>query len=202
MNARLAQILSILFHPVLMPTYAMLLIFRQSSYFSHTIPVEIKYRLFEIILLNTLLLPVLISYIMVRRGWIKSLEMQQREERLFPYIVNLLLMLLSAYWIYTMRLPRIFLILTVGASAAVLCAVIINTKTKISIHMIGIGALVGTLFGLSSFLLIDLRMFILVFILIAGLVGVARITLGAHKPSQIYSGFVLGFLCEYLLLRL
>jgi hypothetical protein len=202
MNTRLAQFLSVIFHPVLMPTYALLLIFRQSTYFAHTVPNEIKIKLFEIILLNTLFLPVIISYIMVRRGWIKSLEMQQREERLFPYIVNLVLMLFAGYWIYTMRLPRVFLILTLGASAAVLCAVIINTKWKISIHMIGLGALLGTLFGISSFLLIDVRMIIILFLLIAGLVGVARITLGAHRPSQIYVGFLIGFFCEYLLLRL
>lgn len=202
MNHKFAQFLSFIFHPVLMPTYALLLIFRQSTYFAHTISNEIKFRLFEIILLNTLILPVVISYILVRRGWIKSLEMQQREERIFPYLANLLLMLLSAYMIYSLRLPRVFFLLTLGAAAAVVMAVIINTKWKISIHMVGLGALLGTLFGLSSFLLIDLRMIIILFLLLAGLVGVARITLGAHKPSQIYAGFFVGFLCEYLLLSI
>ncbi len=202
MNNRFAQFLSIIFHPVLMPTYALLLIFRQSTYFAHTISNEIKFRLFEIILLNTLILPVVISYILVRRGWIKSLEMQQREERLFPYLSNLLLLLFSAYMIYALRLPRVFFLLTLGAAAAVVIAVIINTKWKISIHMVGLGALLGTLFGLSSFLLIDLRMVIILFLLIAGLVGVARLTLGAHRPSQIYAGFFVGFFCEYLLLSI
>jgi membrane-associated phospholipid phosphatase len=109
---------------------------------------------------------------------------------------------LSAYIIYKLRLPRVFFLLTLGAAAAVLIAVIINSKWKISIHMVGLGALLGTLFGLSSFLLIDLRMVIILFLLLAGLVGVARITLGAHKPSQIYAGFFVGFLCEYLLLSI
>jgi hypothetical protein len=202
MNNKIAQFLSFVFHPVLMPTYALLLIFRQSTYFAHTIPNETKFKLFEIILLNTLILPVIISYIMVRRGWISSLEMQAREERLFPYLSNLLLMLVSAYMIYMLRLPRVFFLLTLGAAAAVVIAVIINTKWKISIHMVGLGALIGTLFGLSSFLLIDLRMMIIAFLVLAGLVGVARLTLGAHKPSQIYAGFAIGFLCEYLLLSI
>lgn len=202
MNHKFARFLSFIFHPVLMPTYALLLIFRQSTYFAHTISNEIKFRLFEIIVLNTLILPVVISYLLVRKGWIKSLEMQKREERLFPYLANLLLLLLSAYLIYSLRLPRVFFLLTLGAAASVLIAVIINTKWKISIHMVGLGALVGTFFGLSTFLLIDLRMIIILFILITGLVGVARITLGAHRPSQIYAGFFVGFLCEYLLLSI
>jgi hypothetical protein len=202
MNQRFAQFLSLAFHPVLMPTYALLLIFRESTYFAHTISDEIKYRLFSIIILNTLILPVLISYILVRRGWIKSLEMQRREERLFPYLSNLMLMLLSAYMIYMLHLPRVFFLLTLGAAAAIVIAIIINTKWKISIHMIGLGGLIGTLFGLSTFLLIDLRMTIIFFLLIAGLVGVARLTLAAHKPAQLYVGFFAGFLCEYLLLSI
>ncbi len=202
MNARLARFISIILHPVLMPTYALLFIFRSSTYFSSIVPEEIKAMLFSIIVLNTLLLPVLISYILVRRGWIKSLEMQKREERLFPFLTNLVLMSLSAFLIYRLRIPRVFFLLTLGAAVAIAIAIIINTKWKISIHMIGIGGLIGTMFGLSAFLLIDLRMTIIYFLIVAGLLGAARLTLGAHKPSQIYAGFLAGFLCEYLLLSI
>ena len=158
--------------------------------------------LFMIIILNTFLLPVIISYILVKKGWIKSLEMEKREERLIPYVSNLLLLLIATFMIYKLRLPRIFFLLTLGAAAALSLAVIINIKWKISIHMIGIGALVGTFFGLSSFLLVDLRIAIIVFLLIAGLLGTARLTLNSHRPSQIYAGFILGFVCEYFLISI
>ena len=202
MNVKLAQFLSIVLHPVLMPTYALILIFRQSTYFSYSVSPEAKLALFSIIILNTLLLPVIISYILVKKKWIKSLEMQKREERLMPYITNLVLILLSSYMIFKLKLPRVFFLLTLGAAAAVAVAIIINIKWKISIHMIGIGGLVGTFFGMSAFLLVDLRMMIIACLLIAGLLGVARITLGAHRPSQIYAGFVAGFICEYLFLNI
>lgn len=202
MNHRLAQFLSVVLHPVLMPSYALLLIFRQSTYFSHTVPPEAKYAIFSIIFLNTFLVPVLISYILVKRGWIKSLEMQKREERLLPFITNLILMIFSAFMIYKLKLPRVFFLLTLGAAAAIAVAVIVNIKWKISIHMIGIGGLVGTFFGLSTFLLIDLRMAIIFFLLISGLLGVARLTVGTHTQGQIYVGFIAGFLCEYLLLSI
>jgi hypothetical protein len=202
MNKRAARIISIIFHPVLMPTYSLLIIFRQSTYFSYTIPPASRIALFSIIILNTFLLPVLISYILVQRGWIKSLEMQKREERILPYFTNFILMLCSSYLIFKLPLPRVFFHLTLGAAVAVAIAIIINIKWKISIHMIGIGALIGTFFGLSSLVLVDLRMIIILCFIIAGLIGVARITLGAHKPSQIYAGFLAGFLCEYLLLNI
>ena len=200
MNHKLAQFLSIILHPVLMPSYALLLIFSQSTYFSYTVSPEAKFALFSIIVLNTLLLPVIISYILVKRGWIKSLEMQKREERLMPFITNLVLLLLAAFMIYKLKLPRVFFLLTLGAAAAVSIAIIVNIKWKISIHMIGIGGIVGMLFGMSTFLLADLRIPILISILVAGILGTARLSLNAHHPLEIYAGFLVGFLCEYLLL--
>ena len=202
MNRNLAKFLSTILHPVLMPTYALLLIFRQSTYFSYAVSPEAKFALFLIIIINTLILPVLISYLLVKKGLIKSLEMQKREERMMPFITNLVLILFAAFVIFKLKLPRVFFLLTLGAAAAVAIAVIVNIKWKISIHMIGIGGLIGTFFGLSAFLLVDLRMMIILFLLIAGLLGTARLTLGAHKPAQIYVGFFAGFLCEYLLLSI
>jgi hypothetical protein len=126
--------------------------------------------------------------------------MQKREERILPYVTNLVLLLISAFLIYKLQLHHVFFQMTLGAAAAVSVAIVVNIKWKISIHMIGIGCLIGTFFGLSTFLLIDLRMLIIFFLLIAGLLGVARVTLGAHRPSQVYTGFLVGFLCEYLFL--
>ena len=68
--------------------------------------------------------------------------------------------------------------------------------------MIGIGGIVGTFFGLSAFMLVDLRIPILFCLVLSGLLGSARLTLGAHQPLQIYAGFFLGFFCEYLILSI
>jgi membrane-associated phospholipid phosphatase len=68
--------------------------------------------------------------------------------------------------------------------------------------MIGIGGLIGTFFGMSSFLLVDLRFPIIVCFIIAGLIGTARLSLGSHHPAQLYGGFFIGFFCEYVLLSI
>ena len=128
--------------------------------------------------------------------------MQKREERILPFITNLVLLLFASYMIYKLNLPRVFYLLTLGAAAALGVTIVINLKTKISIHMVGIGALIGTFFGLSSFLLVDLRLSIILFLIVAGLLGTARISLGSHSPLQIYSGFLVGFICEYLMLSI
>jgi membrane-associated phospholipid phosphatase len=67
--------------------------------------------------------------------------------------------------------------------------------------MIGIGGLTGMLFGLSQILNAGLEVIITGLILVSGLLGTARMQLGAHTPAQIYTGFVIGFLTEWLILR-
>ncbi len=202
MNRKLARILSVILHPVLMPTYALYFLLNHSTYFETTTSFFEKSALYSIVLLNTLLLPVLISYILIRRGWIHSFEMAKREERVVPYISNAILLVVAYYMMRNLMLPKIFYLMILGAAGSVVIAVIINLKWKISIHMIGIGAIVGTFFGLSTFILVDLRFPILIAVLIAGLLGSARLTLGAHSSMQIYAGFFVGFFCEYLILSI
>jgi hypothetical protein len=202
MNEKLARILSVILHPVLMPSYALYFLLNHSTYFAMTTSLQEKSALYSIILLNTLILPVAISYILIRRGWIRSFEMARREERIIPYISNAILLVVAYYMMRNLMLPKIFYLMILGAAASVTIAVIVNLKWKISIHMIGIGALVGTFFGLSTFIMVDLRFPILITLLIAGLLGSARLSLGAHTSMQIYSGFFVGFFCEYLILSI
>ena len=202
MSRRIAQFLSIVLHPVLMPTYAMLMIFQLGTYIDYTTPPQSKIALFMVVIFNTLLMPVVISYLLITKGYIKSFEMQKRQERIIPFVSNLVLMMIAYYMMRQFALPKIFYLLILGAAAAVAIAIIINLKWKVSIHMIGIGGIVGTLYGMSAFLLIDLRIPLLISIFIAGVLGTARLSLGAHHPLEIYSGFFVGFFCEYFLLSI
>lgn len=202
MNRQLAQFLSVILHPVLMPTYALVFLFQYGTYFRITTSETEKAALYAIVLLNTLFLPIAISYFLIMRGWIRSFEMEKREERLIPFITNTGLLLIAYYLMRKLMVPHIFYLLILGAAAAVVIAIIINLKWKISIHMIGIGGLIGTFFGMSTFMLVDLRLPILFSLIIAGLLGVARLSLGAHRLMQIYAGFFVGFFCEFLILSI
>lgn len=202
MNYRLAKFISIVLHPVLMPTYALLLIFRLSHYLDYTTPQSIKAALFMIVIFNTLLMPVFISWLLLKRGLIKSFNMDKREERIVPFLCNAALMMVAYYMISRISIPKIFSMLLLGAAASVVIAILINIKWKVSIHMIGIGGIAGMFFGLSTFLLIDLRMPILIALVVAGIIGTARLSMGAHSPVQLYLGFLVGFCCEFFVLSI
>src|SRR6185503_15357467 len=104
MSPRLARFISIVFHPVLMPTYALVLIFRLSHYLDYTTTPQAKVALFTIIIFNTLIVPVLISWLLLKRGLIKSFNMEKREERIVPFICNVVLMMIAYYMLRQLAL--------------------------------------------------------------------------------------------------
>jgi hypothetical protein len=200
MSLSFARLLSILLHPVLMPGYVIWFLLHDSPYFAFTTtPVE-QLALYIIVLVNTILLPVCIAQFMVSRGWIASLEMENRRERTVPFFINCLLLLFSCFLIQRLRLPGIYVTLLLGAAIAVAVALLINLKWKISIHMLGIGGFLGILFGISNLTMADFHLPIVVILILAGLLGTARLTLGAHTKAQLYTGIITGFLCEFITL--
>ena len=202
MNRTFAHFLSIVLHPVLMPTHALFFccitvpilltqlnqMKKLALYFCHRAePLFVFHWPFPI-------------FCFAVDGSI-LLRWKKKEERHIPFISNALLMMIAYYMMQKLMLPKIFNLLILGAAAAVVLAVIINLKWKISIHMIGIGGIVGTFFGLSAFMLVDLRMPILFQYAACRIVGFRTSTLGASTDANLRRIFV-GFFCEYLILSI
>jgi hypothetical protein len=202
MSYKLARFLSFVLHPVLMPTYAIILVFVLNRYLDYTTTYATKAALFTVIIFNTLIMPVVITNILIKRKLIKSFYMEERHERNMPFITQAVLMMLAYYMLTQIGLPRLFYLLMLGAIASVLIVVIVNFRWKISIHMVGIGGITGMLFGLSSLFFLDLRIPIIISFLVAGILGTARLRMGSHQPSQIYVGYLVGFVSEYVLLSI
>ena len=195
-----SRILSYLLHPILMPTYAVLLIFGLSSYYSTIVNVAIKERILLIVAVNTLAIPLIIVYLMYLRGTLKSFEMDDRAERVPPYMITSICYFAAYYMLRSLHLPKVFDLLLLGATIATVAATFITFKWKISIHMIGIGGIVGGLLSISQYLSVDFSQVVIAVMLAAGMLGTARLLLESHTPVQVYSGFLLGFICEYMVL--
>ena len=200
MNPRVARFLSYVLHPVWMPAYALFLLFQLAPSLRLSVSPALQWALYAVILLNTVIIPLIITYFLLHRGWVRTLDMEDKEERIVPYLANALCLLLAYYMMKQLQVPALFSRMMLGAVAAVVLAIIINFRWKISIHMIGVGGLTGVFFGMSAVLLIDLRTPIVMAVLVSGLLATARLSIGAHHPAQLYAGFLAGFLCEFVLL--
>lgn len=119
--------------------------------------------------------------------------METNKERILPLTFTLIPYVLSVYFLIKLPIPSVIVAFMLGASLAVAFCLIISYWWKISIHLVGIGGMVGFLIAFSIRLYTDVLPFLLFFIFIAALLSSARLYSKAHKPIQVYSGFILGF---------
>lgn len=202
METRIAKIISYLFHPLLMPTYGFALLFYTNNYIATFTASEAKLLILGVTFVFTFLLPCINVLILLKTGRIKSLEMETNGERVLPYIGTVLYYFALFYLFYNADFPKVFRIVVLGAALSVIAAIVINFKWKISAHTTGIGGVAGAMMGLVYRLQLDMTFVLMLVLLLSGLVGFARLRLNAHTPAQVYSGFLLGFGVELLLMVL
>ena len=148
-------------------------------------------------------MPVIISIILKELKLISSLHMQKKEERMLPFLLTGTLYygviyLLDSVWNLPLN-PLIYKFMF-GATLSIIIGMLITFNWKISVHMIGIGGVVGIATVLSKTGPEVLLYLLSVLIIIAGLIGFGRLQLKAHSLNQIIAGFLLGFSCEILIL--
>lgn len=192
METKIAKILSLVFFPLLIPTYTLLIIFNINVYFSMIIPQLAKLQILGMVFLITFIFPLFMMILFQRIGIIKSLYMKTKEERTLPYLMTIIFYYLASYLLKQLQISPIFYYFILGATFLIIITLIINFFWKISIHMIGIGGMLGTLMGLSFLWMIDIPFLIILLVLCSGITGFARLKLNAHNPAQVYSGFLLG----------
>jgi len=199
MEARIARIISIIFHPILIPTYFIAVIINLDAFFALMIPYEAKWKIIVLVLITSAIFPITVIYGMFRFGIISSLQMETREERLYPYLVSAIFLSLSTYMIWQINISPVYYYILLGASLLSIATLLINLYWKISAHTVAMGGVLGILIALQAVLMIDLLWLIAISLLIGGLVGYARLRIGSHNQAQVYAGYLLGFLMTFLL---
>lgn len=194
MENRIEKIISGLFHPVLIPSYMLVIFFNQSFYYSFLLPLKGKLILWGIVFFFTAIFPLIIIYFFLKRGWIKTLTMETREERIYPLFMTSVFYYITFYMLKQVQAFPVFSIFLFGSVILAVLTLLINFFWKISIHSVAIGGVLGAFLSLAVRYQMDNTLPIIITIIIAGLIGYARLKLNAHKPLQVYSGFLLGII--------
>jgi hypothetical protein len=199
MEERIAKILTLVFHPLFVPFYMLLMLLNVNTFFAMMIPVKAKLLLSGLVFLTTIFLPLLIVFVLYRLRMVKSFHLESREERIYPLLAVAVFYYLTYYLLKSFPISFIFSYYMLGSTFLTILAMIISFYRKISLHMIGIGGMLGLLMGLSLNLSLDLTWFVIGVIILGGFLGFARIQSNSHKPSEIYSGFLVGAGVMFLL---
>jgi len=194
----LALFISVVFHPLLMATYGCLLVFYgiKGTVYDFMTPPETKWRICLIVFVFSFLFPVLNIVVLYKLKRIPSLTLSNQADRTFPYIMTSIFYLGLFYLLKDVNIWNSVKLFVLGGGLAILLTALINIKYKISAHMVGIGGLFGVLVSLSYLIKFDMTVFYIAVIILAGLIGMSRLYLEEHRPSQLYTGFLLGFIMQ------
>jgi hypothetical protein len=187
-----AKIISIVFHPLLMPVYGMAIIFSAPTLFGY-LPFNVKKLLLLIMLINNILLPLSFLPFFIHRNVITSWAITERKERNIPLIITTILYCVTSFIIFRLPIP-LFLKSFIFASAFLsLMVTVINLWWKISLHSVGAGALIGLVLMLSLKMLTPLDWYLSSVIIAGGLILSSRLKLNLHNPQQVWVGLSAGF---------
>lgn len=146
-----------------------------------------------LIAICTIIIPYLLLIIFRNKGYITDYNLSTKKERVYPFVSTGILNILVCALFSKVPLPWIFQNLFLANAVIPFVLLALNFKIKISIHTTGFGALLGFLISVSYRAQINLLILLLIVTIIAGIVGTARLALEAHKPSEIYLGYVIGW---------
>jgi membrane-associated phospholipid phosphatase len=194
-NRTLAQVLSVLFHPLLMPTYLFCIVLYWLPPSVITFPADRRWAIMVLVFCSTFLIPGLGTYFMYRQGYVGNMTLEHRPERNLPFFFTTLCFGVTAYLFYQEPyFDRLFFYLMILVTVSVFLTFLFSFRWKISAHAVGLGGALGILFLLNKLLPENQLLYLIVAtIILSGLVLSARLALEAHSPAEVYSGFLLGF---------
>lgn len=195
----LARFMSIVLHPLIIPTLGIIILFRLNTYINFAVAEQAKRFILIMVFVNTAVAPALATVLLKRSGLIKNVLLDERGERLFPLLMSALFYILTYYLLKQITLPSLIYYFVIGATLLVLICLIITFRWKISIHMMSMGGMTGFLIAASMLLRTDITVLIMLAILLSGFLGASRIRLNAHTPSQVYAGYALGLVVMLVL---
>lgn len=198
MSPRIAQVISIVFHPLLLPSVVLALLLYVSPRLVIVSSKEVRLFLVQIAFSFTFLLPLIFMLTMKLLRVIDSLHLPDRKQRRLPFVVISLMYVLTAYLYHylTIRihLDDKFLHTFLAICISLVVLTIITFFYKISAHVLAIsGALGGMLAMALRYNEVVLAIPLAITAVCCGLVMTARLSLQAHSYQEVLWAFFVGF---------
>lgn len=200
----IASIFSYIFHPIFVLTYLLLLIMWVNPYLFGRTTFEGHNLTLVQIFFSTALLPGIAILLMKALNMISSLKMEDKQERIGPYIATGIFYL----WIFVNvrdngEIPLSYRSFVLGATIALFLAFIMNLVEKINIHAVSAGVVLSAvliMLATYNFTLINMTTVLMATIIYAGSMGTAQLLLKDSRPIDIYGGYFIGFVAQAIAL--
>ncbi len=188
-----SRIISAVFTPFMVPFLAFFLLFFFT--YLNIMPLGYKLTILGLVYCFTILVPMLGIYFFQKvNGWTLH-ELGERERRFIPYVMTIISYVACLITMYRIHLPRYLSGIIVAVLICMVICTLVNFRWKISTHMASSGMMVGGLLSYSLIFRFNPVGWLCFFILLAGLLGSARIILRQHTLNEVCGGFFVGLFC-------
>jgi len=131
---KLANFISALLHPLFMPLFGVILVFRLNPFLADANNFQLAKLLMLLLLFNTVLLPGISIFLLYKTKLISSLELESRNERFLPFLITLFFYGITYWFLKEAVLPDLVYVAITGSILALIGALLISLFFKISIH--------------------------------------------------------------------
>ena len=146
---------------------------------------------------TSLVMPLTFTWILYRRKVISSFSLSQTEDRTIPIVVTAVFYYLLFYLMKQVQMLPSYYIFILCLILLMLCALLVNLRWKISLYMLGAGALTAFIAGMGIKYEMNVALPLTITLVLSGLSGTFRLLNDKHSPAQVYAGFISGFVTVF-----
>lgn len=191
----LAKIISYLFHPLLIATWAMLLLLWSNPVLFLGSSARVA---FMIVFINTFFFPFVAILMMRQLGFIESFEMPDNKQRILPLVAAIIFYVWAYMAVRKSAFPATYSMFMLGSVISLALAFVVNVFHKLSLHLVGVSGLMMCLMLLVMYSQTDVSYLFIGSVLLVGVVASARLYLGAHTLREVNTGFLVGMFGQVL----
>jgi len=197
----IAKVISYVLHPLFIPTYVFLwLAWRFPITFYDATPRIMVLKKISVFWL-TAFFPAFSVFLLARLKFIDGILLRTQKDRIIPYIISMIFYWWMWYLARSSQFddqPDVLKFFYFGIFLNTVFGLVINNFIKISMHSMGAGTMLAfivlTCLHYQTFLGAD----IIIVTFVAGLICTARLLLNEHSATEIYTGLIVGVLCQFL----
>ncbi len=197
MDKKLWTFISYLFHPVLMLTLGVFIVLSCDP----NLFFPLRTELIDIgtVFLCTYVLPLLISWLLLKMNKISSLTHPTENDRRLLLCFTEIFFLFAYFAFHDIpALGESLKIFMLGINITIIATLITSLFTKVSFHSVGAGGILGTVIGLIKYTHAELLPWLIGAFAVVVLTGLSRYKLKAHGAFEIYVGLIIGITTQSL----
>lgn len=194
-----ASIVSYICHPVFMPLIMTVVLNMLSPGSFDAVSQKQLSTWYLSIGITAVFFPLITILLMKPLGFIDSLHMRTAKERTIPLMAVMTFYFWVSHVFNTMpdvNIPLVLKVLLLGNFWGIIVLFMINIFTKVSMHTSAAGGMIGIIIVLMITSPINLIAPFFAALVVAGIIGSARLVLGAHQRGDVWLGYVVGIVVQ------